>query len=164
MSLTSAAAVIRLFLLAGLVLSIILTTLSAIRDLQHLSYLVSNCRPIQGEITSRHWIPSHHETLYFLNYTYFTGGASYNDVEKVSSQTFFVNPPGSPITLAYLPQNPKIHFIGTITHATMQEGIDNWIIRALIIIGFLGLFAVGNELALRNERGVLRQAFPVCLI
>jgi hypothetical protein len=155
-SLTKAALVMRLFLTTAFVVTIILTCLNAMRDLRHLRYLVSNCRPIQGEITSRYSSLNRHDTAYFLNYSYVAGGHRYNDIEKVNRAVYIANSPGSPITLAYLPQSPKVHFVGTISGASMQEGIDNWIIRGLIIIGFLGLFAVGNELGLRNQVHLLR--------
>jgi len=155
-SLTTTAVMMRAFLAAALIVSIVLTTHSAAKDIHHLRNLVSNCRPIQGVITGQYSSLNRHDTAYYLNYAYTVNHHTYNSAEKVSQVDYELSPKGSPITLAYLPKDPKVHFVGTITGATMREGIENWIIRALVIVGFFAVFALGNELGLRNQVYLLR--------
>jgi len=155
-SLTRAAVIMRVFLATALLVSIILTADSAAKDIRHLRNLVANCRPIQGEITGQYSTLNRHDTAYYLNYAYTVANHTYRGVEKVSHEYYDLSPMSSPITLAYLPRDPRVHFVGTITDDTMREGIENWIVRGLVIVGFFAIFALGNELGLRNQVYLLR--------
>jgi len=155
-SFTKSALLLRAFLIVALLVSIILTPIYALKDIHHLGYLISNCRPVQGEITGRTTKIEKLYTAYYLTFSYAVHGRSFDGVERVPEEDYEMNSKGSPITLAYLPQNPTVHFIGTITGDTMRVGITNWIGRALVIVGFFAVFALGNELGLRNQWNLLR--------
>src|SRR5665213_681938 len=109
-SLTMPAVIMRISLATALLFSIILTSNSAAKDIRHLRNLVSNCRQIQGAITGQYSTLNRHDTAYYLNYAYTVANHTYRGVEKVSHEYYDLSPSGSPITLAYLPQDPKVHF------------------------------------------------------
>jgi len=155
-SFTKSALLLRAFLIVALLVSIILTPIYALKDIHHLGYLISNCRPVQGEITGRTTKIEKLYTAYYLTFSYAVHGRSFDGVERVPEEDYEMNSKGAPITLAYLPQNPTVHFIGTITGDTMRVGITNWIGRALVIVGFFAVFGAAQSV----EPSALREDGP----
>jgi len=91
-----------------------------------------------------------------LEFRFRAGGEERTGSVRVSRRMAEASPPGTELTVTYLPRDPSIHRIGRVDETRAEEPWREALLAAAIVAAALAIAAAGVELWLRRQRALAR--------
>ena len=134
--------------------------MAARNDLGQMRTLLTHGRTATASVIDHHVTYGKHET-YTLDYIFEAEGDVISDSADVSHWEYQQTTDGGPLTITYLPGNPKIHRVGTVNRRGFDVSVAGWVVGGTLAFLLLGGLLARMETFYRRARHLLRDGRAV---
>lgn len=133
---------------------------AALHDLGQMRTLLTRGKMATGSVIAHHMTYGKHNT-YLLDYIFQAEGSVISDSADVSHWDYDQTRDGGPLTITYLPGNPKIHRVGLVNRRGFDVTVAGWAVGGSVAFLLLGGLLLRTETLARRAKSLLQNGQAV---